>query len=119
MARILMALAAAGCLLGASMAKADPVEGKIVHRDRVEARSVDTYTVWLRGGETTRIRLSGDGDTELNLCVYDESGRLVASDTLGSGDDRMVFVTPAWTGPFKIKTVNRGCVYNRYILILD
>ncbi len=102
-----------------SVASADPVGGSIVKSYTVEARSTDTLTVTLRGGETTRIRLSGDGDTCLELRVYDENGNLVASDTVGLGDDREVFVRPKWTGKFSIKVANLGTVYNRYVIALD
>ena len=85
-------------LLTATPVKADPVPGKIIHPDEVKANSTDSFTVRLRGEETTRVLLSGDGDTCLELRVYDENGNLVASDTRGGGDDRMVLITPRWTG---------------------
>jgi len=30
-----------------------------------------------------------------------------------------VFVTPRWTGKFTLKVVNRGSVYNSYLLLAD
>src|SRR5262245_670868 len=102
-------------------AAANPVApgGKIVRVETVPATTTDVYTVTLRGQEATRIRVSGDGDTCLELRVYDEFGNLVASDTLGLGDDRMVLITPKWTGQFKVKVANLGKVSNKYIIVMD
>jgi hypothetical protein len=121
MAKTIRILLASVVLLGAGvgMAQAGPQGGRKVIRDEVNPVSTDTWTFVLRGNQATRIRLSGDGDTCLELRVYDQNGNLVAADTLGFGDDRQVFVTPRWTGPFKIKITNLGAVSNSYILVLD
>lgn len=108
-----------GLTLATAPVLADPVPGKLVQKDVVQANSTDSYTVKLRSDEPTRIRLSGDGDTCLELRVYDENGNLVASDTRGFGDDREVTITPKWTGKFTVKIRNLGFVYNRYVLVLD
>ena len=119
MSRVLMVLVATGCLFGASMAKADPVGGKVDLYDVVKARGWVSYKLSLYGGETTRIRVNGDGGTELSLLVYDENGNLVKTDILRASDDREVLVTPKWTGTFTIKIVNLGYVSNRYQLRID
>jgi hypothetical protein len=108
-----------GLLLAATPVLAEPVAGRIAHRDQVKANATDIYTVKLLGGETTRIVLSGDGDTCLELRVYDENGFQVASDTFGLGDDRKVHVTPKWTGKFTVKIRNIGIVSNNYVLVMD
>lgn len=114
-----MTAAVTGVVATPTAAHADPVGGRVVHRETVEARCAHTWTLALRGGETTRIRVSGDGDTCLELRVYDEFDNLVAIDTLGLRDDRQAFVTPKWTGKFKVKITNCGSVYNKYVMILD
>jgi hypothetical protein len=122
MATIRILLASAVLLVagvGVGVAQADPLGGGKVAHEKVNAHSTDAYIIDLRGKETTRIRLHGDGDTCLELRVYDENGNLVAADTLGFGDDRQLLVRPRWTGPFKIEIKNLGKVYNRYTLILD
>jgi len=121
MARFLtiLTLAAVVGLFSVSMAKADPVGGTINQYEVAKPRSIDTFHVRLYGGETTRIRVNGDGDTELNLYVYDGNGNLVKCDLSGSGDDREVLVTPRWTGLFTIKIVNRGYSSNCYRLLID
>lgn len=116
-----LALVACGLFLVASNGgvQADPVGGKIVRIDNVKANDTDIWTFHLRGGEVTRIRLAGDGDTCLELRVYDENGNLIGSDTLGYHDVRQVSIRPYWTGPFQIKIRNVGRGSNTYVLALD
>ena len=79
----------------------------------VQAFDTDVFKVTFVGRRPAVVRVVGDGDTVLNLYVYDENGNLVGSD-----DDRfgpaVVAWTPRWTGKFIIKVVNRGIVWNRY-----
>ena len=70
---------------------------------------------YFRGGELAVIAVEGDGDSNLDLYVYDENGNLIASDT-GTGDFCVVRFTPRWTGAFTIKVVNRGYRSNVYSL---
>lgn len=82
---------------------------------RVEAHDYDIYNVTFRGGELAIVTVIGDGDTDLDLYVYDNNGNLIDSDTDYS-DDCVCTWTPRWTGNFRIKIINRGSVYNRYII---
>lgn len=84
----------------------------------VRAYATDVITLRFRGGEAAIISLSGDGDTDLDLYVYDENGNLVASDTSGKDDCRVRFF-PKTTGNFKIKVKNLGNVYNRYLFVTN
>jgi hypothetical protein len=61
------------------------------------------------------VTVQGDGDTDLDLYVYDEFGNRVAADE-GPTDHCSVIWTPRWTGTFTIKVVNRGALSNRYRL---
>lgn len=81
----------------------------------VYAGDTDVYNVSFRGGEIAIVTVIGDGDTDLDLYVYDNNGNLIASDTDYS-DDCVCTWTPRWTGNFRIKIVNRGRVYNSYLL---
>lgn len=83
--------------------------------ERVNAKSTDVYKIQFRGGEMAMVIVIGDGDTDLDLYVYDSSGNLVASDTDYS-DDCVVSWVPRWTSTYTIKVVNRGNVYNRYVI---
>jgi len=91
------------------------VPGPIVVRNRVPAYSSQTYTWQFYGGEVARVAVSGDGDTDLDLYVYDARGNLIGSDT-DSSDDCIASWVPIWTGTFHVKVVNRGSVYNDYAL---
>lgn len=86
--------------------------------DRVAANSTDTYVLAFKYGVPAEIFVSGDGDTDLDLYVYDENGRSIACDDDYS-DDCYVCWTPAWTGNFVVKVVNRGRVYNQYVLVTN
>ncbi len=101
----------------AKKASRSPVNGVIRHSDRVNAGCTDVYTVRCRGGESTTVIVSGDGDTDLDLYVYDENGNLITYDNDGS-DDCVVSFNPRWTGPFRIKIKNLGRVYNRYNMLI-
>ncbi len=84
----------------------------------VKAYATDVITLKFKGGENAVIAISGDGDTDLDLYVYDENGNLIASETGGSDDCRVRFF-PKWNGTFKIKVKNLGNVYNRYLLVTN
>lgn len=86
--------------------------------ETVRAGYTDTYNIAFRGGETACVVVSGDGDTDLDLYIYDNNGNLVASDT-DYTDQCVCTWTPRWTGNFKIKIKNRGRVYNRYTMAVN
>jgi len=86
--------------------------------ERVNSHSTDYYMVEFQGGSGAEIALSGDGDTDLDLFVYDENGNRIASDT-GATDDAYVSWTPRWTGQFRIEVKNLGGVYNQYVMITN
>lgn len=94
-----------------------PVDGPKTGYTRVEANSVDSYTVAFRGQEKAEIALVGDGDTDLDLYVYDENNNLVEKDEDGT-DRCYVTWTPKWTGRFVIRVRNRGSVYNKYGIVM-
>lgn len=86
--------------------------------DRVAANSTDTYVLAFKSGIPAEIFVSGDGDTDLDLYIYDENGNSIAYDDDYS-DDCYVCWTPAWTGKFVVQIVNRGSVYNQYVLLTN
>lgn len=91
------------------------VGGAKYARSRVSAGGTDVYNISFRAGELAMVMVIGDGDTDLDLYVYDSNGNLIARDA-DYTDDCIVSWTPRWTGNFRIKIVNRGRVYNQYIL---
>jgi hypothetical protein len=94
------------------------VGGETYHMDVVDAGLTDVYTMRFQGGEDATIILSSDGDTDLDLYVYDENDNLIGYDDDGT-DDCVVSFTPRWTGNFKIKVKNLGDTYNSYTLITN
>lgn len=84
----------------------------------VYANSYVYYDIRFRAHEVAEVAVSGDGDTDLDLYVYDENGNLITSDT-DYTDDCYVRFTPRWTGLFRLKIVNRGGVYNNYVLVTN
>jgi len=94
----------------------DPVDGPIRRFATVPAYSTHTWRIKMRGKEAFAVAISGDGDTRLDLYVYDEDFNYITS-RVGPGDDKMVTHVPAWTGDFNIRVVNRGGVANRYLFV--
>jgi len=99
-------------------ATAGVIGGRKMTREVVKSRSSDYYTVSCYGGEYTRVIVAGDGDTDLDVYVYDSSGDLIKSDT-DSSDKCVVYFKPYRSGRFIIKVVNRGRVYNRYAILIN
>jgi hypothetical protein len=59
------------------------------------------------------VNVSGDGDTDLDLYVYDDGGRLIVFDE-EMDDQPMVTFEVYRSSTFTIKVKNRGRVYNEY-----
>ena len=81
------------------------------------AHDTDVWEVRFYGGETGRIIIEGDGDTDLDFRIYDENGRLLASD-LDDTDWCNLSIRPRWTQDIRIEIRNLGDVYNRYTIVL-
>ena len=84
----------------------------------VNGNSCIDYTASFVANELAEVLVSGDGDTDLDLYVYDSNGNPIASDTDYS-DDCYVRWVPAWTGRYTIRIVNRGPVYNRFVILTN
>jgi hypothetical protein len=85
------------------------------HRDQVVAHGIDDYTVWFRAYEPIMILVEGDGDTDLDLYVYDEHGVLIDFDE-DLDDTCLAIFRPRRSGLFTIRIVNLGDVHNVYRL---
>ena len=91
------------------------VGGETYTVERVKAKGTDVYKVKFRANELAVVTVIGDGDTDLDLYVYDANGNLIDSDT-DYTDNCVCTWEPRWTGTFTIKVVNRGNVYNKYVI---
>lgn len=94
------------------------VNGPSRHYDSVNGNSTDTYHISFIANELAEVLVSGDGDTDLDLYVYDSNGNLIAKDA-DYTDDCYVRWVPKWTGKFIVKIVNRGPVFNRYVILTN
>ncbi len=103
---------------GLSAGTRGDVTGPNRHYDRVLSNSTDVYTITFKGGALAEVGISGDGDTDLDLFVYDEYGNLIESST-STGDDEYVSWYPRWTGKFTIRVKNLGRVYNNYVILTN
>ena len=83
--------------------------------DTVLAQSSDVYNITFNEGELAEIAVVGDGDTDLDLHVYDQYGNRICSDTDPSDRNYCSWI-PSWTGDFRITVENHGRVYNNYRL---
>ena len=92
-----------------------PVGGEKYSYDRVEAYSTDEYRIKFWAEDKAVVTVRGDGDTDLDLYIYDANGNLICSDT-DNTDYCVCSWYPKWTGYFTIRIKNRGSVYNKYYM---
>ena len=92
----------------------DPGQPK-THQDTVQPGATDTYSVVFNAGQLAEAGVAGDGDSDLDLFVYDENDHLVCRST-ASTDREYCRWWPRWTGPFRIEIQNLGAVANLYRL---
>jgi hypothetical protein len=76
----------------------------------------DTYTFYFDDTGPAVVELKGDGDTDLDLFVYDLSGRLVAGGDGPTDHERVSWSPPPGGRFYKVVVKNLGGVYNRYRL---
>ncbi|HXO90448.1 MAG TPA: hypothetical protein VN849_06625 [Stellaceae bacterium] len=85
------------------------------HQDTIQPGTTDVYTVVFNGGQLAEAGIAGDGDSDLDLFVYDENDHLVCRST-ASTDREYCRWWPRWTGPFRIEIQNLGGVADLYRL---
>ena len=118
---ICMMMVLAAMVMNASGLQASPQSqdnSVTSHTDIVKANHTDNYRIYFYRGEEAEVLVIGDGDTDLDLYVYDDNGNLVASDTDFS-DNCYVSWTPRRSGYFTVKIKNLGNVPNCYLLMKD
>lgn len=101
-----------------SLATRGRVGGPGKNYSYVVGNSTDTYEVSFIEGKLAEIALEGDGDTDLDLYVYDSNGNLIAQDE-DYTDKCYVSWVPKWTGRYIVKIVNRGPISNNYIMLTN
>lgn len=91
------------------------VGGAQVLSDMVYSNGEQVFFCDFYAHQVAMVALVGDGDSDLDLVIYDQNMNVVTSDE-GYDFDCLCTWTPAWTGRFYMKVVNRGNVYNRFTL---
>jgi hypothetical protein len=94
------------------------VPGPLKRLDSVLSHSTDVYRWTFRGGEHAAVGVVGDGDTDIDLYVYDGNGNYIGSDT-DITSQCLVEWTPRWTGTFIIMVKNLGSVYSDYLIVTN
>lgn len=94
------------------------VTGVGTYKRRISARSTVFISERYRGGELAEIALIGDGDTDVDLFVFDANNNEICRSTR-RGDREYCSWTPAWTRNFTIAAKNYGSVYNQTTLITN
>lgn len=89
-----------------------------IRYDRIYAYETKTYTMTFYRGNRAEVWVSGDGDTDLDLYVYDPYGNRVAYDD-DATDECYASWNVRYTGRYTIKVVNRGSVYNDFSIEAD
>ena len=82
---------------------------------RIHRGQTQTFTAYVVAGVPAAVTIRGDGDTDLDLYVYNRFGQLVAVDDDGT-DHCIVRWVPATSGMVTIRLVNLGSVYNDYVI---
>lgn len=94
-----------------------PMGGPIRETGTIEALATCQWDVSCYGGRVTSVNLSGEGDTDLDLYVYDAYGRLVDSDVKGLKDSLVSFI-PTYNATFRIVVKNTGRKHNNFVLFI-
>lgn len=113
-----IAICLAGICLMDNLAYAQRTEGPGQTVERVPALSIDTYFIEFGAMQTAEVAIVGDGDTDLDLYIFDEKGQLVAKD-IGVTDVGYCTWKPRRRGTYRVEVRNLGTVYNEYVILTN
>jgi hypothetical protein len=89
--------------------------GPKTHSMVAGARATNVYREQFSASEPATVLISGDGDTNLDLYVFDERGaRICAAERLE--DVEICRWQPQGNGTYSIHVVNRGTAENQYVM---
>jgi hypothetical protein len=95
---------------------ASEVAGPIQVTRSLKAKDEDVFKFSFEGGKEAKVRITGDGSTELELRVEGASGKEVSKSS-GKTDEVVTTWTPEKTAPYTIRVKNLDAKqYNRYTL---
>lgn len=96
-------------------ASRESVSGKGHWDARISARKKQSFHETYYGGRMAEASVAGDGDTDVDLYVFDENGNEVCR-SVGSTDREYCQWTPARTARYEIVVGNFGHVYNDVVV---
>jgi hypothetical protein len=82
---------------------------------RAEANSSNTHRMRVRRGQNVRVVVAGEGDTNLDLFVYDPYGVEVSRD-IRPDDNCVAYFRANAGGLYTMRVTNLGDVWNQYSL---
>jgi GYF domain 2 len=94
------------------LSKSGAPSGPRVFTDTV-APGKQTYDITFKGGQLATLSIIGQGNTDVEIYVFDRQGRLLASSIIGFTDRRNVAWMPVQTETFRIELKNNGAFPNR------
>ncbi|HMS43465.1 MAG TPA: hypothetical protein PKE69_24765 [Pyrinomonadaceae bacterium] len=121
MAKLVIALVVLSGIPDLGLAKTSPLVETITENSttkfgsfRLSSNSYRIHNIPLNRGSADII-LEGDGDTDLDLYVYDDNNNFIGKSECGC-DYETISLQIYRSTIFKVKVVNRGDVYNDYTL---
>ncbi len=100
-------------------AEAEAPDGSVtaaIAENALAAGGRDVWTIPFFGGSLAEVAIVGDGDTNLDLTIADETGAIVC---LAAGPEDVAYCdwVPARNGSFTITVTNLGAVENTYQIL--
>src|SRR5437773_530020 len=115
MKKFVLSLAIVGVLAFASVSEAGRVGGPGSDVFTVQGYQSVSYNITFEGGKVAEVAIVGDGRTDLDLFVYDASGKLIRQG-IGPIDIESLSWVPPSTQTYRVVVVNLGGSANRYAL---
>ena len=94
------------------------LRGPRTYRIKVDPQQAINVQADFKGLEPAEIQIAGDGDTDVDLVVYDENDIEICR-SMGERDQESCRWFPAWTGRFTIRLINLGAVWNGVQLVTN
>jgi hypothetical protein len=112
--RVVLATTAA-CAIAAGLAFAGGLDGPMRSTRVIPGNGTHVHQALFQGGQQAIVIVSGDGDSDLDLRVYDGNNNVVCEDD-DDTDLAMCSWTPYYSANYRLRIRNIGETANRYWL---
>jgi hypothetical protein len=102
----------------ASSARRGHAEGPLASTAVVRGGATHVVTLTFKGGEPAVVEIIGDGDTDLDLLVFDDNGHPICTRDSPYGDESCRW-HPRRTGQYRVEVINIGPVANQYRMLTN